>query len=226
MTRALSNAAATASRTRHHPLERRAFTDNRLLHDQSIRFQVGVVLCVGDCALERLVDQKCRFFWSEREQIECSRNRQTLDLTRDFAHLEGRNPRILIYRSYFHGFATLKELKKGNNVTTGVLFRFNNVTFVTLLTSTSFQTYIGLRIHLETVPYSYFFLLRILLLNHRATNFLTHINHSQCRDLAIVAQHAHRHPDFHTLFFAKIADHERPLVLHADDAPIHQARLR
>src|SRR6266550_1579355 len=129
MTRALSNAAATASRTRHHPLERRAFTDNRLLHDQSIRFQVGVVLCVGDCALERLVDQKCRLFRREREEIECGRNRQTLDLTRDFAHLERRNPRILIYRSYFHGFATLKELKKGTNATTEVLFRFNNITF-------------------------------------------------------------------------------------------------
>ena len=38
--------------------------------------------------------EKRRLFRSERKQIERRRNRQTLDLTRDFAHLERRNPRI------------------------------------------------------------------------------------------------------------------------------------
>src|SRR6266487_1725346 len=128
MTRALQNAAATASRTRHHPLERRAFTDHRLLHDQSVRFQVGVVLCVSDCALERLVDQKCRFFRRECEQIECGRYRQTLDLTRDFAHLEWRNPRILIYRSHFHCFAFVTKV-----------IGFTLVTLLTLVTSLHFK---------------------------------------------------------------------------------------
>src|SRR6266571_6907694 len=139
MTRALQNAAATASRTRHHPLERRAFTDHRLLHDQSVRFQVGVVLCVSDCALERLVDQKCRFFRRECEQIECGRNRQTLDLTRDFAHLEGRNPRILIYRSHFHRFATYKvtTLQQLHG-----LHRKGVSSFVTLVTFLSLLTFI------------------------------------------------------------------------------------
>src|SRR5439155_14833166 len=66
-------------------------------HNQAVRFQVGIVLRVGDCALQRLADQKCRFLRRECEKVECGRSRQTLDLTRNFAHLEGRNPRILVY---------------------------------------------------------------------------------------------------------------------------------
>src|SRR4029453_119960 len=102
VTGAFQNPAGAAASTRHDTLQRRSFADGRFLHHQTVRFEVRVVLRVGDCALQCFADQKCRFLRSEREQIERRRNRQTLDLTRDFAYLERRNPRILICRSNFH----------------------------------------------------------------------------------------------------------------------------
>ncbi len=71
---------------------------------KAVDLQIRVVLRVGDRALQRLVDEKGRLLRGEGEKIERCRDRQTLNLTRDFAHLEGRNPRISIYRSNFHLF--------------------------------------------------------------------------------------------------------------------------
>src|SRR5262249_5270638 len=109
--------------------------DGRFLYYQTVRFEVRIVLRVGDCALQRFADQKRRFLRSERKQIERRRNRQTLNLTGDFAHLEGRNPRIFVCRSNFHCFAELKWLKGlqryKESPSSG---RFNFVTLLTFLT--------------------------------------------------------------------------------------------
>src|SRR4029077_10585005 len=96
------NLAGAAASTRHDTFQRRSFADGGFLHHQTVRFEVRIILRVGDSALQRFANQKCRLFRSEREQIERRRNRQTLDLTRDFAHFEGRNPRIFVCRSNFH----------------------------------------------------------------------------------------------------------------------------
>src|SRR5262249_46058032 len=102
MAGALLNPTAASPTACHDPLQRRSFADGRFFHHQTVRLEIRIVLCVGDCALQRFANQKRRFLRSEREQIERRRNRQTLDLTRDFAHLEGRNPRVSICRSNFH----------------------------------------------------------------------------------------------------------------------------
>src|SRR5204862_6972813 len=71
-----------------------------------------VVLGVRHRALQRLVDQRRRFFWAVGDNIKRCRNRQTLDLTRDFTRLERRNLRVLICRSNFHCFADFKIAKR------------------------------------------------------------------------------------------------------------------
>src|SRR4030095_2964654 len=102
VTGALQNPTGAAASPRHDPLQRRSFADGRFFHHQTVRLEVRVVLRVGNCALQRFADQKRRFLGSERKQIERCRNRQTLDFTRDFAHLKWRNPRIFVYRFNFH----------------------------------------------------------------------------------------------------------------------------
>src|SRR5437867_13420089 len=102
MTGPLQNPAGATPGTRHDPLERWAFAYDRFFHDQSVRFEIGIVLGISDRALQRLVNEERRLLGRESEQIECCRDRQTLDLTRDFARLKRRNPRILICRSHFH----------------------------------------------------------------------------------------------------------------------------
>src|SRR5205823_12582087 len=82
-----------------HSFESWAFADDRFLHDQAVGLQVRVVFCVRDCALERLINQERGLLWRESENIQRRRNRQTLHLSRDFARLERRNPRIPLYRS-------------------------------------------------------------------------------------------------------------------------------
>src|SRR5437660_11979789 len=69
VTSALENPTGAAAGTRHDSLQRRSFPDGRFLYHQTVWFEVGVVLGVGDCALQRLADQKRRFLRSEREQV-------------------------------------------------------------------------------------------------------------------------------------------------------------
>ena len=88
MARSLQDATAASSRPRHHPLHRRAFANDRFLYHQTIDFEVGVVLRVRDRALQCLVNQGSGLLRAKRDNIECRRNRQTLDLTRDFPYLE------------------------------------------------------------------------------------------------------------------------------------------
>src|ERR1700738_550354 len=88
------NAGGAFTPPRHHPLHRRAFAYDRFLHDEAIDFQVRIVLRVGDRAFQRFANEERRFFRRKSEQVERCRNRQALNLTRDFAHLEGRNLRV------------------------------------------------------------------------------------------------------------------------------------
>src|SRR5581483_103747 len=76
----------------HDPLERGAFAYDGLFYDQTVGLQIGVVLRVSNRTLQGLVDQKRRFLRCESQKIERRRNRQPLDLTRDFARLKRRNP--------------------------------------------------------------------------------------------------------------------------------------
>src|SRR5262249_4494619 len=102
VTGALQNPAGTSTSARHDPFQRWTLADNSLFHYQRIWFEIGIVFCIGDCALQRFANEKRRLLRRESQQIECCRNRQTLNLTRDFARLKRRNPRVLICRSHFH----------------------------------------------------------------------------------------------------------------------------
>ena len=80
--------ASASAGTRHHPLHGRAFANDRFFYDQSIDFEIGVVLGVRHRALQCLVYQGSGFLRAKRDKIERCRNRQTLNLTRDFPYLE------------------------------------------------------------------------------------------------------------------------------------------
>src|SRR4051812_19846559 len=109
MTRPFQDLRTASARTCHHSFESWTFAHDRFLHDEAVDFQVRVVLRVGDRALERFVDQERRLFGRKSENVQRRRNRQALDLSRDFAHLKCGNPRILIYRSNFHYFKLTLE---------------------------------------------------------------------------------------------------------------------
>src|SRR5205814_6013488 len=90
-----------------HSFESWTFANDRFLYDQPVGFQIRVVLCIRDRALECFVDKERCLLRRESENVQRRRNRQTLDLSRHFAHFEWRNPRILIYRSNFHLFKVI-----------------------------------------------------------------------------------------------------------------------
>jgi len=90
----VSKSALRFARAGLHPFESRTLTDDRFLHDQAVRFQVRVVFRVRDRALERLINQDRGLLRCESENVQRGRNRQTLDLSRDFARL---NAEILAY---------------------------------------------------------------------------------------------------------------------------------
>ena len=81
---------------------RRAFAHGRFFHDESVDAQIGVVLRVGDRALQRFADHNGRFLRAERNEIERCRNRQALNGAGDFARFERRNLRVTICRANLH----------------------------------------------------------------------------------------------------------------------------
>jgi len=75
-----------------------------------LRLALFSALAIG--ALQRLANQKCRFFGVKKaSKSSAGRNRQTLDLTRDFARLKRRNPCVSKCRSDFMTLVVVKALK-------------------------------------------------------------------------------------------------------------------
>src|SRR5258708_13047015 len=102
MTCPLPQRTRTSTRAGSEMFKRRSFPHYRLLDQQGIDLQIGVVFRVGDRALQSLAHHHGRFLRAESQEIERVRGRAALNFSSHFPRFESGDSSITVGGCYLH----------------------------------------------------------------------------------------------------------------------------